>query len=53
MKVESDYYGMPLMIEPLVFRRNESGGGYTVNGDRDAIVHIVRQSKANQVVTHV
>ena len=44
MKVESDHYGMPLMIEPLVFRSNESGGGYTVNGDLDAIVHIVRQA---------
>jgi len=44
MKVESDHYGMPLMIEPLVFRPNESGGGYTVNGDLDAIIHIVRQA---------
>lgn len=44
MKVESDHYGMPLMIEPLVFRPNDAGGGYTVNGDLDAIVHIVRQA---------
>jgi class I fructose-bisphosphate aldolase len=44
MKVESDHYGMPMMIEPLVFRNNESGGGYTVNGDCDAITHIVRQA---------
>lgn len=43
MKVESDHYGMPLMIEPLVFRPNEKDGGYTVNGDLDAILHIVRQ----------
>lgn len=44
MKVESDHYGMPLMIEPLVFKDNESGGGYTVNGDLEAIIHIVRQA---------
>ncbi|MDB4512262.1 hypothetical protein N9060_02245 [Arenicella sp.] len=44
MKVESDHYGMPMMVEPLVFRPNEKGGGYTVNGDRDAIVHLVRQA---------
>lgn len=43
MKPESDHYGMPLMIEPLVFRSNE-GGGYTVNGDLDAVIHIVRQA---------
>ncbi len=44
MKLESDHYGMPLMIEPLVFKNNADGGGYTVNGDLDAIVHIVRQA---------
>lgn len=44
MKVESDHYSMPLMIEPLAFRPNESGGGYTVNGDLEEIVHIVRQA---------
>jgi len=26
-------YGMPLMIEPLVFRSNEKAGGYMVDGD--------------------
>lgn len=44
MKVESDHYGMPMMVEPLVFRPNERGGGYTVNGDLNAITHIVRQA---------
>jgi len=44
MKVESDYYGMPMMVEPLVFKPNAKGGGYTVNGDRDAIMHLVRQA---------
>lgn len=44
MKVESDKYGMPMMVEPLVFKANATGGGYTVNGDFDAVVHIVRQA---------
>ena len=44
MKVESDHYGLPLMIEPLVFKANSSNGGYTVNGDLDAVLHIVRQA---------
>ena len=44
MKLESDQYGMPLMIEPLVFKAKEQGGGYTVNGDLDAIKHLVRQA---------
>ena len=44
MKPQSDHYGMPMMVEPLVFRPNETGGGYTVNGDRDAILHLVRQA---------
>ena len=44
MKPQSDHYGIPMMVEPLVFRPNEKGGGYTVNGDRDGIVHLVRQA---------
>ncbi|MBV9390975.1 MAG: aldolase, partial [Verrucomicrobia bacterium] len=28
LKPESDRYGLPLMIEPLVFRPNAEGGGY-------------------------
>lgn len=44
MKPQSNHYGMPMMVEPLVFRANEKGGGYTVNGDRDAILHLVRQA---------
>lgn len=43
LKPQSDYYGMPMMVEPLVFRpANE--GGYTVNGDATAIKHLVRQA---------
>lgn len=44
LKPQSDYYGMPMMIEPLVFRPAGEGGGYTVNGDLVAIQHLVRQA---------
>jgi DhnA family fructose-bisphosphate aldolase class Ia len=43
-KPECDKYGMPLMIEPLVFRPNTEAGGYMVNGDPDKIVPLVRQA---------
>jgi DhnA family fructose-bisphosphate aldolase class Ia len=43
-KPECEKYGMPLMIEPLVFRPNEEAGGYMVNGDPDKIVPLVRQA---------
>ncbi|MEX2537007.1 MAG: aldolase [Trueperaceae bacterium] len=42
LKPEADRYGVPLMIEPLVMRRG--GGGYGVNGDKDAIRSLVRQA---------
>ena len=44
LKPEADYYGMPMMIEPLVFRPNEEAGGYMVNGDLTEISHLVRQA---------
>lgn len=44
LKPEADYYGMPMMVEPLVFRPNTEGGGYTVNGDVEQITHLVRQA---------
>ncbi len=44
LKPESDRYGMPLMIEPLVFRRNEQAGGYQVDGDVNKILPLVRQA---------
>ena len=39
-------YGMPLMIEPLVMKPVDPDGstGYTVNGDLDLILPIVRQA---------
>ena len=37
-------YAMPLMIEPLVFRSNETSGGYMVDGDPTKIIPLVRQA---------
>lgn len=44
LKPQADYYGMPMMIEPLVFRPNSEAGGYMVDGALDPIVHLVRQA---------
>jgi fructose-bisphosphate aldolase, class I len=41
---ESERFGMPVMIEPLVFRPNEQAGGYTVDGDPEKIIPLVRQA---------
>src|SRR6478735_7689444 len=43
LKPQADYYGMPMMVEPLVFQPNAKAGGYMVNGDVDQIMHLVRQ----------
>lgn len=44
MKPQCDRYGMPLMIEPLVFQPNEKAGGYMVDGDPQKIIPLVRQA---------
>jgi len=44
LKPQSDFYGMPMMIEPLVFRPNAQAGGYMVDGDPEKITHLVRQA---------
>ena len=44
IKPECDRYGMPLMIEPLVFQSNEKAGGYMVDGDLQKILPLVRQA---------
>ncbi|MSU46515.1 MAG: aldolase [Lacunisphaera sp.] len=44
LKPESDRYGMPLMIEPLVFQPNSIAGGYMVDGDPGKIIPLVRQA---------
>jgi class I fructose-bisphosphate aldolase len=44
LKPQADHYGMPMMIEPLVFQPNARAGGYMVNGDETAITYLVRQA---------
>ena len=44
LKPQADYYGMPMMIEPLVFQPNSAAGGYMVNGDLTQITYLVRQA---------
>lgn len=44
LKVESEKFAMPMMIEPLVFQPNEANGGYMVDGDETKIIPLVRQS---------
>ena len=44
LKPLCDYYGMPLMIEPLVFQPNAKAGGYMVDGDPQKITPLVRQA---------
>ncbi len=44
IKPECDRFGMPLMIEPLVFQSNEKAGGYMVDGDLEKILPLVRQA---------
>ena len=44
IKPDCDRYGMPLMIEPLVFQPNEKAGGYMVDGDAKKICPLVRQA---------
>jgi class I fructose-bisphosphate aldolase len=43
LKFECDRLGVPMMVEPLVFRAVE-GSGYTVNGDEKVIIPLVRQA---------
>ena len=44
IKPECDRWGMPLMIEPLVFQPNAKSGGYMVDGDPAKIIPLVRQA---------
>jgi DhnA family fructose-bisphosphate aldolase class Ia len=44
LKTQSDHYGMPMMVEPLVFRPNSEKGGYEVDGDPQKIIPLVRQA---------
>src|SRR5690606_2672259 len=40
-----DRYGMPMMIEPLVMKGNDSRGGYQVDGNKKLEVPLVRQAR--------
>lgn len=44
LKIASDHYAVPMMVEPLVFLPNAEHGGYMVDGDETKIVHLVRQA---------
>ena len=44
LKPECERYGMPLMVEPLVFQPNAMGGGYMIDGDIQKIMTNVRQA---------
>jgi DhnA family fructose-bisphosphate aldolase class Ia len=44
LKPQCDHYGVPLMIEPLVFQPNTKAGGYMVDGDPAKIIPLVRQA---------
>ena len=44
LKPACERYGMPLMVEPLVFQANEKAGGYMVDGDEKKIIPLVRQA---------
>ena len=44
LKPQADYFGMPMMVEPLVFQPNSKAGGYMVDGDLTKISHLVRQA---------
>jgi DhnA family fructose-bisphosphate aldolase class Ia len=43
LRQQCDLYGMPLMVEPLVMKET-AAGPYTVNGELDLIIPIVRQA---------
>ena len=43
LRNDCDDYGMPLMVEPLVMKET-AAGPYTVNGDIEQIIPIVRQA---------
>jgi DhnA family fructose-bisphosphate aldolase class Ia len=44
LKPIAQRYGMPMMVEPLVFQPNEKAGGYMVDGDAKKIIPLVRQA---------
>jgi len=45
VRTECEKFGMPLMIEPLVMKRDIEHGGYQVDGSVELIVPLVRQAR--------
>ncbi len=45
VRAESEKYGMPLMIEPLVMQPVTERGGYMVDGDAERIVTLTRLAR--------
>ena len=45
LRTECSKYGMPMMIEPLVMKTNDSRGGYQSDGDKGLMVPLVRQAR--------
>lgn len=45
LRAVCERYAMPLMVEPLVLKANEQGGGYQVDGNKNLIVGLVRQAR--------
>jgi len=45
LRTECDKYGMPMMIEPLVMKAHESRGGYQSDGNKEAMISLVRQAR--------
>jgi len=44
LKKDCDHYAMPLMIEPIAFSPDPNKGHYSVDGDPDKIIPLVRQA---------
>lgn len=44
IRPDCERYGMPLMVEAVVFRANEGAGGFAVDGAKNKIIPLVRQA---------
>lgn len=45
LRSDARRFGMPLMVEPLVMRIGDGAEGYSVDGDTEKIVTLVRQAR--------
>jgi class I fructose-bisphosphate aldolase len=44
LQPQCERFGMPLMVEPLIFAPNPKAGGYMPDGDPEKIIPLVRQA---------